>query len=241
MVSAKGEVTDRDVVMLGTSNCVVGRRPDGLRAVQPCLRAGSLRAYFASAAHLEAASVFAFERLARELSVLRAPAHLIAAAARSALDEVRHTKAVAQLALRFGAAPLPACVDALAQRSRFEIALENAVEGCVRETYGAVIGQHQAACALDPATRDVMRVIAEDEIRHAELAWQVAAWLEPQLSSAERLQLLAAKRAALADLLESAARPELPERAAQWIGLPSCPLASQLVVNLAALSLAPSA
>ena len=113
--------------------------------------------------------------------------------------------------------------------------MENAVEGCVRETYGAVIGHYQAACALDPVVRDVMRVIAEDEIRHAELAWHVAAWLEPQLSNSERLQLLAAKRESLTDLLESVARPELPERAAQWIGLPSVPLACQLVVNLAEL------
>lgn len=236
-VGTNGETSERSTVSLGTSNCVIGRRPVGLHAADLRFSAGSLGAYFAHAAHLEAASVVAFERLARELSALGAPEQLIAAAARSALDEVRHASAVTQLAQPFGAARLPLRVDALAARSRFEIALENAVEGCVRETYGAVVGQYQAARALDRAVRDVMRVIAVDELRHAELAWEVAAWLEPQLSDAEQGQLMAAKRSALFELQLSAARAMLPAQAERLIGLPPCALASQLVMSLGKLVL----
>jgi hypothetical protein len=83
-----------------------------------------------------------------------------------------------------------------------------------------------------------MCVIAKDEIRHAELAWEVAAWIEPQLSSSGRLQLLAAVRDALTELLERAARPELPAHGARLIGLPSNVLAKQLVAKLARLTLA---
>ncbi|NIS36796.1 MAG: ferritin-like domain-containing protein, partial [Actinobacteria bacterium] len=36
-------------------------------------------------------------------------------------------------------------------RTAYEIALENAVEGCVRETFGALVGAHQALRASDPS------------------------------------------------------------------------------------------
>ncbi|HET8938155.1 MAG TPA: ferritin-like domain-containing protein [Polyangiales bacterium] len=237
IVSAEGETSGRDSVSLGTSNCVIGRRPVGLCTVDHHGSPGSLGAFFATAAQLEAASVVAFERLARELTELRAPVALIAAAARSALDEVRHSVAVAEHARRFGAEPYPAEVASIAGRTPFEIALENAVEGCVRETYGALVGQHQALLALDPAVADVMRVIAADEMRHAELAWRVAAWLDPQLSAGHQLQLAAAKRQALTDLLVSARHSELPVGAARLIGLPSRAAAEQLVVSLSELVL----
>ena len=53
---------------------------------------------------------------------------------------------------------------------------ENAREGCVRETFGALIAMHQAERAGDPIIRRAMRRIAEEETRHAELAWEVASW-----------------------------------------------------------------
>ena len=232
-VSAKGETSHRETVELGPSNCAIGRRPFGLQVNHR--RADHLGAYFANAARLEAASVVAFHRLARELSALCAPRQLIVAAARSALDEIRHAGVVAQLARRSGAEPWRVDVAPQARRSRFAIALENAVEGCVRETYGALLAQHQAACALDPAVRKAMRMIAQDELRHAELAWRVAAFLDPQLNSAERTQLLAAKRDALTQLLDSASRPELPAHAVRLIGLPSSTLDRQLIASLAEL------
>jgi len=67
-------------------------------------------------------------------------------------------------------------------RSLYEIA----VEGCVRETFGALEATFQAKNANDPQIRRVMRRIAEDETRHAALAWRVAAWIEPRLSDRQR-------------------------------------------------------
>ena len=53
------------------------------------------------------------------------------------------------------------------------IALENATEGCVRETYGALVAHRQANIATDRSIRCMMQTIATDETNHAGLAWDV--------------------------------------------------------------------
>jgi hypothetical protein len=80
------------------------------------------------------------------------------------------------------------------------VALDNAVEGCVRETYGALVAHHQAAHAQDEEIRALMRRIADDETRHAQLSWDIAAWAEAKLTRSERQHLGAARQAALAKL-----------------------------------------
>ena len=73
-----------------------------------------------------------------------------------------------RLARRFGTtASLPPAPGEMPVREIFAIARENAVEGCVRETYGAVIGLVEAATSSDPDVRRSSRRIAEDECRHA--------------------------------------------------------------------------
>ena len=199
-VSADGTLSDLGRERIGESYCSIGRRPDGLCLLPAARTDSALGAFFAAAAQLEAASVFAFERLARELVALSAPEALVAAAARSALDELRHSHAMTMLARRAGSEPGAAQVGALPVRAPFAIALENAVEGCVRETYGALLAHHQALAARDRQVRAVMAIIAEDETRHAQLAWQVAAWLEPRLPVAARAELQRARADALHQL-----------------------------------------
>lgn len=65
----------------------LGRRPEGFVDVP---RGGTLRGWLASAMHLEAESVRAFERLGRELEAYGAPAELVAAARHAAEDERDH-------------------------------------------------------------------------------------------------------------------------------------------------------
>src|SRR5262249_33228761 len=127
-----------------------GRAPAGL--VQPELpRAGTpLGGYFAALSHLEAASVHAFGRLRRELAAHRAPARLLAAARRAQRDEVRHAHRMARMARRFGGVPVRPRVAGIPPRALDEIAIENAVEGCVRETFGALLAVFQATRAQDP-------------------------------------------------------------------------------------------
>jgi hypothetical protein len=93
----------------------------------------------------------------------------------------------ARLAKQRGAHPtFPKALPPTAVRSLFDVALENAVEGCVRETYGAVVGLVGASTVQDVELGRAMRSIASDECRHAELAWAVHAWLLPRLSADER-------------------------------------------------------
>ncbi len=187
----------------GDPNCAIGRRPVGLRErVLDVDRDAqdALARFFGDAAYLEAASVFAFERLEEELERLGAPADLIEAARVSRDDEVRHARMTSSIARRFGAKVTEPAVGETKERTPFEIALENAVEGCVRETYGALVAHWQARNAGDRAIACIMQAIAEDETRHAALAWDVASWLEPRLSPLERRAVNEARERAKREL-----------------------------------------
>ena len=190
--------------------CPVGRRPSGLRS--PCsapARQACWASTFARSSHLEAASVVAFERLEARASAKshRAPRSLLRMAARSARDEVRHARVTADLARRFGAEPASARVKRQRARSLEGVARENAVEGCVRETFGAMVATWQAAHASDERVRGCMTKIASDETRHAALAWAVAGWLEPRLSPRARARVAQSRRAAIEELRRDVVAP----------------------------------
>lgn len=175
-----------------------GRKPHGLVKPKTAKASTELGAYFAGLAHDETASVAAFERMHVELSVHHAPMSLLAAATRSLHDERRHARMMARLALRHGApVPTPRIRKRGAPRKLRAIARENAVEGCVRETFGALLAHFQAEHAEQPALRQTFKRIAADETRHAELAWNVARWAETLMNARDRAFVAAAQRRAL--------------------------------------------
>lgn len=97
-------------------------------------------AYFAETARLEAASIPAFHSVGERARPTGKPIALVNAALRSAQDEVRHTRSTSALARRYGAEPIrPSFGPTLPEHSLEATATENAVEGCVRETYGALV------------------------------------------------------------------------------------------------------
>jgi hypothetical protein len=100
------------------------------------------------------------------------------------------------------------------------IATENAVEGCVRETFAALVATWQAEHARDRVVRDAMRRIAADETRHAELAARVDAALAPLLDDAGRRKVRSARRRAALDLRTALGR-EPPADLVRLAGLPS--------------------
>jgi hypothetical protein len=81
------------------------------------------------------------------------------------------------------------------------MALENAVEGCVRETYSALECAWQAEVAVDPVVRAAMKRIARDELRHLALAWEVHAWAMGRLGRDDRARVRGAQRCEIAVLL----------------------------------------
>ncbi len=234
-VSAGGAVTpleDRSVHHPPT--CIGGRRPQGLQdsvRIRERLR-GTLAEFFIESAHLEAASVVAFERMAVELTEHGAPPELIARARRSRDDELRHADVMQGFVRRLGSVPGPLEIAPRDLRSAFAMARENAVEGCIRETFGALVAHYQANAADSAEVRDAMRAIAEDETAHASLSWDVAAWLEPRLSEEERQQLDRARAEALDELAVSMTREPGPELIAS-VGLPPARAARQLLAALA--------
>lgn len=231
-VTRTGTVSVLTSAVIRSSGGCVGRRPAGLDE-QPCSALTAVGAYFAEVAQLEAASVTAFDILRDELLLHGAPAELVEAAMAAAADEVRHEKLMAAIARRYGAtAPAPK-VTVPAPRPLFEVLLENAVEGCVRETFGAFVGAFQAERARDEVVARAMAGIAEDEARHAELAWRIAAWARPLLSDEERATLLAAQRQAIALLYREATVP-LPDEAAELAGLPRPEEATAMLQELEA-------
>lgn len=182
-------------------NC--GRRFEGFEDDdRACDEVG---AQLAAMAELEAASVPAFERLARELAHWGAPAELVRRARRAMGDEIRHARVMDRLARGHGHAPRAVVAPPLPCRELAAIAHENAVEGCVREAYGAVIATWQAERAEELALRPAFRAIAADERRHAALAEAVHAWILDRLDDDQRAEIERARVTAGAKLRASLA------------------------------------
>lgn len=224
---------DGTVVVTCSSWCD-GRRPEGL--VSPGRMQGAvseLGALFALKAHLEAASVPAFERLARELEAHGAPAELVRAALRSAREEVGHARAMEALARRHGA-PIPeVVVEPFTSRSLEAMALENAEEGCIRESLGALMAGWQARSAGDAEIRRAMGLISEDELRHAELSWEIDAWASSQLGADARKRLHEAKVEAMRTLRRDMDANHPSEELVVRAGVPSREATRMLLDGLA--------
>ena len=230
-VSTNGAIEIVEQVEIAPPSCAIGRRPEGLCTERSLISSNQLGSYLSSMAHLEAASVVSFARIARELQVFGAPQDLVDSALAAAQDEVRHAGAISLLCQRFGGTLGEVTVEPAPPRDRWHFALDNAIEGCVRETFGALMGTYQAMTAADPIAKAVLETIAEDEIRHAQLSRELAAFIEPQLSEQERGMLRHAQAAALVQLareLDSGMGDE--ER--RMIGLPDAATSKQLLTQL---------
>lgn len=235
-VHADGRVEEVSKARLEEATCAIGRRPDGLEDGDPRDardRPETAAELFARAARLEEASVTAFRVLARELREHGAPPELSRRALRSARDEIRHTRSTSRVARALGAEPRRAAIAPRSARSLLAVARENAVEGCVRETYGALLAAYQARAARDSRVRDELATIAADEARHAELSWDVHRWIMGRLSEDERATIRLAMSAAIAELgRELAIEPS--DDVVETAGMPTRAVALTLFAALGA-------
>jgi len=192
------EVIDKHVVDRGPADdeCIGGRLPPGLCARSTTPVGTPLGSYLASMAHLEAASVPAFAQLAGELHRFAAPAALIRGALRSRADETRHARLIAHLARCRGGHPTRPQLRPTPPRRFTDVVEDNAIEGCIRETYGAMLAHLQARRAADPELRRAFAHIAADETRHAALSWAIHRWAERRLQPRERRRLARRRRTA---------------------------------------------
>lgn len=200
-VGRDGTVTETSTeTVKGDVPCATaGRRPEGF-AASSAMGTNVRGAYFASIAELEAAAVIAFRRLARDLTAFGAPRELLGRVRTAIRDEVRHTRATRALALRDGARAATPRLEPYRARDVLAVAIENAREGCVRETFAALVACRQAAEATDRRIRATMVAIADEETSHAALSWDIAAWLEARLDDEGRAAVRRAREEAIVEL-----------------------------------------
>jgi hypothetical protein len=216
-------------VRVGCASCAVGRRPADLRD-EPAEHGDPVGIALADMARIEAASVHAFRRLEKVLSELDAPASLRARARSAARDEIRHARIVSRIARARGAKHRRILVDREAVPTTYALALENAVEGCVKETLGVAYLAHQASHAEDPELRTMAASLYEDELAHATLSWDLVAFFDAHLDEAQRATLRAAQTRALEEVVEEASSLHHDVRKA--FGIPSGEIVARMVEGL---------
>jgi hypothetical protein len=138
-------------------------------------------AHWVEMAQAEHASVASFARFTFELLALGAPAHLVEQASRAQLDEVHHARFAFDVAARAGGQPVgPGPLDiagALDRSHDLEAIVVACVrEGCVNETIAATLAREAAVACTTPWLADALHRVADDEERHAELAWAFVRW-----------------------------------------------------------------
>jgi len=176
-------------------------------------------AYWARVAAFEHASVGSFARVTLQLLALGAPPELLFATQAAATDELRHAQLAYGLASRFGGAPtgpgpLPLADAAPALDARgVLLALIN--EACIGETLGAAELYAAADACIDTSLAARLRAVADDEAKHAALAWRTVRWILADVAPELRDEAVAAlrdvaDRAAAAASDDAATAPHLP-------------------------------
>lgn len=213
------------------ASCAVGRRPADLLDAPAGDVCDPIAAALADMARIEAASVHAFRRLEDTLAALDAPRELRARARAAARDEIRHARLVTKLARARGTSPARVTLDPdAAKPTAFDLALENAVEGCVHETLGVAYLAHQAQHAADAELRALAEALYEEELDHASLSWDLSSFFDARLDDDQRLRLRAAQERALVDVVHEAARIHPEVRAA--FGIPTAQTVARMVEAL---------
>lgn len=182
-----------------------GRRPLGHVEAGAEVRGDGLGRTLAAMAHLERASVVAFEQLAAWLAGRGAPVELVERCREAADDERHHARWLTRLAEERGAGVPAIATNETGEASVLDVALHNAVEGCVHESFAALMAAVRSTSAADPRLRRVFAKIAADETRHGQLAWDLDAWLHERLEPAE-LQLVELRRREALERLPARAR-----------------------------------
>lgn len=130
-------------------------------------------------AQMEHASIASFAQFSLDLLRLGAPPELLRECHLAALDEIEHAR------IAFTVAEQLSCVavgpDVLPigdlQLHTIEQAVAAAViEGCIGETIAAAILSEQAHQCSEAGLARLLTKMAEDELRHAQLAWRFVAW-----------------------------------------------------------------
>lgn len=177
---------------------------EGARPNPAGLDAGTraaLEALWLHDAQKEHASVPAFTRVSWLLAAVGAPAELLAACHRAAIEEIEHTQRC--FALAAGYAGRSFTVEAMPELllgglslsgdPLVTLAVESLNDGCQLEDFNADVAARCAAVCEEPVTREVLARIAREERSHAEFSWAVLTWAlarDPQRVAPQVLRAL---------------------------------------------------
>jgi hypothetical protein len=129
---------------------------------------------------MEHASVAAFARFTLQLLQLGASPELVEAATAAMSDETRHAQQAFGVASQYARKQLgPAALDvggSLGAVTLLEVVRLAVREGCIGETSAALEAREAAEHAAAPQLRQLLGTVADDETRHAELAFRFVAW-----------------------------------------------------------------
>ena len=171
---------------------------EGRRMVQTSFRSSNpqdLAGYFASVAQEEAVSVYAFQEMLFFLKERNAPDHLIQACHKAIHEEKEHTAMMTQLAHQHGCTQAAIKIKRGSFSSMFDFAMQNAIAGCIEETWASVLALYRAQHT--PKYQERFTQIARDEIGHAQLSWHIHQWAMSQLSTPEQQHIIAQMKARL--------------------------------------------
>jgi hypothetical protein len=174
---------------------------------------------WSEAALMEHASIAAFARFTLELLAFGAPADLVARASRAMAEETRHAEQAFRLASAYaGHAIGPSSLafeGSLTAADLESCAVTTLLEGCIGETLAALEASAALETATDPAVRDVLARVVEEESEHAELAYRFLKWALARSGGPLARRLESTFQAAMS---EAASEPHLrldPETEAQ--------------------------
>lgn len=165
-------------------------------------------------------SVASFIRAAQELHALKAPQNLIQECYAAAQDEKLHSIYCRRIAEHFGAKlpKLPPNPPQLPREADYlRLIQDTFLESCVAESIAALRARRQAELTDSPRIASILKIIEDDECRHAALGWSILGWAIRQ-SGAPGIARLLQSAAQLKGQFESAQTPEKwpAERIATW-------------------------
>jgi len=155
-------------------------QPETHRLAPPVRRA--LAQAWIAMAQMEHASIAAFAQLSLHLAALGADSELVERTHLAALDEIRHARRGFAIASAYAGESCSA--GAIAELRTLEaseidfvrLAIGTLIDGCVAEGVASDVTRAASTQAVDPVIRATLEMVASDELRHAELAWDVLAW-----------------------------------------------------------------
>jgi hypothetical protein len=142
----------------------------------------ALAAHWLREAGCEHASIASFARASLELLALGAPPDLLHATHQAAGDEIAHARLAFALASAYAGSPvgpgaLPVGALDTGAISFARVARAVLLDACANEAVAAATARAASEVAVDPAVKRALARIADDEERHAALAWRTLAWL----------------------------------------------------------------